>query len=91
MQECSREKTLIKWFSKNPHMFSKDLMRFWFVRKDGSFSPILVALGGPSWLEDYEVNDEHRRRFNKVCFGCYGREPMVTLSLCARCKKIYYW
>lgn len=82
---------LVKWFRKNRNMFSGNHIRFLLTRKDGSASPILEALGGPSWLEDDEVSDEYRRRFNQFCFNCFGREPMVTLSLCARCRKIYYW
>lgn len=72
-------------------MFSVVLLQMLLMPPGESVSPILEALGGPSWLLSGEMDDEQERRFNRYCFRCAGREPMVELSLCSRCKKIYYW
>ncbi|EPS96993.1 hypothetical protein FOMPIDRAFT_92538 [Fomitopsis schrenkii] len=84
------EKWLTNWFRKTGHMFSVVLLQMLLMPPGESVSPILEALGGPSWLLSGEMDDEQERRFNRYCFRCAGREPMVELSLCSRCKKIYY-
>ncbi|EPS97003.1 hypothetical protein FOMPIDRAFT_1088692, partial [Fomitopsis schrenkii] len=75
------EKWVINWFRKNGRMFSEGVLQTLLMPTDGSVSPILEALGGPSWLQSSESQAKQQDRCNRYCFYCGGREPMVTLSL----------
>ncbi|KAH9841137.1 uncharacterized protein C8Q71DRAFT_440672 [Rhodofomes roseus] len=85
-----QEKWLVKWFKKNPHLLPETILRELLMPVDEPVSPILEALGGPSWLEGREHTDKTDHRLVMQCRQCFSREPMVKLFVCSKCKKIYY-
>ena len=85
------EKLLVKWFRKNPHVLTDGLLRQLLMPASGPTSPVLEALGGPSWLTERERTEKTDGRLSKSCHKCHAREPFVKLSLCAKCKRALYW
>ncbi|KAH9920646.1 uncharacterized protein B0H18DRAFT_1121877 [Fomitopsis serialis] len=85
-----QEKWLIKWFRKNPHLLPDTMLRELLMPVGEPASPILEALGGPSWIEGREHTDKTDHRLVMQCRQCFSREPMVKLFVCSKCKKIYY-
>lgn len=81
----------MKWFKKNPHLLPDPILRDLLMPAGEAPSSILEALGGPSWLEGRKHTDKTDHRLVMQCRSCMKREPMVKLSVCSKCKKIYYW
>ncbi|KAH9920634.1 uncharacterized protein B0H18DRAFT_880995 [Fomitopsis serialis] len=88
---AKEEKWLVKWFRKNPHLIDDSTLRRLLMPAGEAPSPILESLGGPSWLDGREHTDKTDYRLSKFCSKCFAREPIVKLSLCSRCKRLYYW
>ena len=86
-----RVKFLVKWFKQNPHLIPDPILHDLLMPAGEAPSPILEALGGPSWLEGREHTDKTDHRLVMQCRSCMKREPMGKLFVSSKCKKNYYW
>ncbi|KAH9917464.1 uncharacterized protein B0H18DRAFT_1214570 [Fomitopsis serialis] len=84
------EKWLVKWFRKNPHRLPAADYGELLTPSGEAASPILGALGVPSWLAERQDTDKTIHRHNKTCRQCQAVEPIVKLSVCGKCKMFYY-
>ncbi|OBZ72942.1 hypothetical protein A0H81_06775 [Grifola frondosa] len=84
------EQWVVKWLRKNPHLLSDESLRALLIQVGETTSPILEALGGPSWIDNRGHTDKTDLGLVRKCMQCSAREPLVKLSVCKRCNKIYY-
>lgn len=87
----------MNWFRKNPHLLSDATLRNLFAPDSDTHmsTHVLDALGGVAWLvpeyRDRNRTDETELRRYKSCQACGARDPLVKLSVCNGCRKVYYW
>ncbi|KAF9817930.1 hypothetical protein IEO21_03124 [Rhodonia placenta] len=75
------EEWLTKWFRKNPHLISEHALRLLLLPPgETGGSPVLDALGGPSWLDSRQHTDKTDLRLAKQCRQCGACEPMTKLA-----------
>jgi len=84
------EEWLVKWFRKNPHTLRERVLRKLLIPGGETSSPVLEALGGVAWLSHRKHTDKTDLQRVKCCRQCEAREPLVKLSLCGRCKRLYF-
>ncbi|TRM68400.1 hypothetical protein BD626DRAFT_115682 [Schizophyllum amplum] len=85
------ESWLVTWFKKNPHRIDDDaLVPMFTTDSDPKTDPVLLGLGGRTWLEGRQHTSKTEQRLGRLCRNCGKVEPEVKLMQCARCKHIFY-
>ncbi|KDQ53657.1 hypothetical protein JAAARDRAFT_80540 [Jaapia argillacea MUCL 33604] len=79
----------VKWFKKNPNLFTDVTLRRLLLAEDGSPTDILEGLGGLRWFDTRKRTEKTDRNLTKMCYKCFAREPTKRLFRCSNCH-IYY-
>lgn len=84
-----REEAVIKHLRKYPLMYYQRELREFLMRDgEGASSPVLDALGGPSWITDRTSSTTAQKREVKRCRQCGKHDSEIKLFRCGRCQHI---